>query len=174
MCFCYTAVMSDSISIFQSPVGPLLARASHGRLVELSFYHRARTGARVVTDGDAGSSGVLESTQAQIMEYFAHKRTVFELPLDLRGPAFHRRVWEVLCEIPYGKTASYGELAARLGVPDSARAVGAANGANPIAIIVPCHRVIGADGSLVGYGGGLQRKRMLLDLESHAMRLALL
>ncbi|MBC5808432.1 MAG: cysteine methyltransferase [Candidatus Eremiobacter antarcticus] len=166
--------MNDSISIFDSPVGPLLARASHGRLVELSFYHRVSTGAHVATDADAGSGAVLEATQAQIMEYFAHKRTTFELPLELRGPTFHQRVWEALCEIPYGKTASYGQLAAGLGVPDSARAVGAANGANPIAIIVPCHRVIGADGSLVGYGGGLHRKRLLLDLESHATRLALL
>lgn len=165
--------MNDSISIFDSPVGPLLARASQGRLVELSFYHRVK-GSRIPTDADAGGRAVLEATQAQIMEYFAHKRTVFELPLELQGPAFHRRVWEALYAIPYGKTASYGQLAARLGVPDAARAVGAANGANPIAIIIPCHRVIGADGSLVGYGGGLQRKRMLLDLESHATRLALL
>jgi methylated-DNA-[protein]-cysteine S-methyltransferase len=92
--------------------------------------------------------------------------------MQLEGPEFHHRVWEVLCEIPYGQTRSYGQLATELGDPGAARAVGFANGANPIAIIVPCHRVIGADGSLVGYGGGLRRKRILLDLESNRMALA--
>ena len=102
--------MNDSISIFDSPVGPLLARASEGKLVELSFNHRAKIGYRTATDANAGGDAVLQTTQAQIMEYFAHERTVFELPLELRGPAFHRRVWEALYAIPYGKTASYGEL----------------------------------------------------------------
>jgi methylated-DNA-[protein]-cysteine S-methyltransferase len=102
----------------------------------------------------------------QLEEYFAGQRTTFELELAMAGTAFQRRVWAALREIPYGETTSYGELARRLGTPDAARAVGLANGRNPISVIVPCHRVIGADGSLTGFGGGLERKRLLLDLES--------
>ena len=101
----------------------------------------------------------------------ALERRVFDLNLELEGPAFHQRVWDALTTIPYGETRSYGEIAAQVGDPGAARAVGFANGRNPIAIVVPCHRVIGADGSLTGYGGGLPRKRHLLDLE--AGRLAL-
>jgi methylated-DNA-[protein]-cysteine S-methyltransferase len=89
----------------------------------------------------------------------------------MTGSAFQRRVWSALQEIPYGKSISYGELARRIGIPSAARAVGTANGLNPIAVIVPCHRVIGADGSLTGYGGGLERKRLLLDLEAGAVQL---
>ncbi len=164
--------MMNASSVFDTPVGPLLAKASYGKLVELSFCRSPRVGSK---DGvvDPRDAEVLHAVEAQIGEYFARERTEFELPLDLQGPEFHRRVWTALCEIPYGRTVSYGQLAAELGVPGSARAVGTANGANPIVIIVPCHRVIGADGSLVGYGGGLDRKRTLLDLESHAERLAL-
>ena len=90
----------------------------------------------------------------------------------MRGTAFQRRVWSALREIPYGESISYGELARRIGIPSASRAVGTANGLNPISVIVPCHRVIGADGSLTGYGGGLERKRFLLDLEAGALRLA--
>jgi methylated-DNA-[protein]-cysteine S-methyltransferase len=103
---------------------------------------------------------------AQLREYFDGRRTSFDLPLDPHGHAFDLRVWDALREIPYGATISYGELARRIGHPDGARAVGAANGRNPIPVIVPCHRVIGADGRLVGYGGGLERKRRLLELEA--------
>ena len=102
---------------------------------------------------------------AQLQEYFAGERATFDVPLRLEGPAFRRQVWEALLEIPYGETASYGQIADRIGKPGAARAVGVANGHNPIAIIVPCHRVIGANGSLTGYGGGLHRKQILLDLE---------
>jgi methylated-DNA-[protein]-cysteine S-methyltransferase len=102
----------------------------------------------------------------QLGEYFAGERTTFELELHLDGTAFQRTVWHALTEIPYGETISYGELARRIGRPDRARAVGTANGQNPIAVIVPCHRVIGANGKLVGYGGGLENKRRLLDLEA--------
>jgi methylated-DNA-[protein]-cysteine S-methyltransferase len=103
---------------------------------------------------------------AQLREYFAGERSEFDLELRLEGGAFERQVWEELLRIGYGETVSYGEIARRVGHPGSARAVGAANGRNPIAIIVPCHRVIGADGSLTGYGGGLECKRTLLDLEA--------
>jgi methylated-DNA-[protein]-cysteine S-methyltransferase len=102
----------------------------------------------------------------QLAEYFAGRRTVFDVPLAISGSPFQRRVWRALQDIPYGETISYGELARRIGVPSASRAVGVANGHNPISVIVPCHRVIGADGSLTGYGGGLERKRVLLELEA--------
>jgi methylated-DNA-[protein]-cysteine S-methyltransferase len=102
----------------------------------------------------------------QLTEYFAAQRTDFDVPLVMEGAPFQRRVWQALRDIPYGETISYGELARRIGRPTAARAVGMANGRNPIAVIVPCHRVIGADGTLTGYGGGLERKRILLDLEA--------
>jgi methylated-DNA-[protein]-cysteine S-methyltransferase len=102
----------------------------------------------------------------QLTEYFDGRRRSFDVPLALEGNSFELRVWDALREIPYGETVSYGEIARRIGQPDAPRAVGLANGRNPIAVIVPCHRVIGANGTLVGYGGGLERKRLLLDLES--------
>jgi methylated-DNA-[protein]-cysteine S-methyltransferase len=107
----------------------------------------------------------------QLSEYFAGRRREFDLPLALRGNEFELRVWAALRDIPYGETASYGQIARAIGAPTAARAVGLANGRNPISVIVPCHRVIGADGSLTGYGGGLPRKRYLLDLEAGALSL---
>src|SRR5262249_6058920 len=107
----------------------------------------------------------------QLHEYFEGRSTSFDIPLSMSGSAFEHAVWSALQEIPYGETASYGEIARRVGEPDAPRAVGVANARNPIAVIVPCHRVIGADGSLTGYGGGLERKRFLLDLESGALAL---
>jgi len=109
----------------------------------------------------------------QLGQYFAGERASFDLPLELTGPEFERTVWDALKAIPHGETASYGEIARRIGYPDAARAVGRANGRNPISVIVPCHRVIGADGSLTGYGGGLERKRFLLELETGTTRLAI-
>jgi methylated-DNA-[protein]-cysteine S-methyltransferase len=103
---------------------------------------------------------------AQLEEYFAGARTAFDLALAPAGTAFQQRVWAALREIPYGATTSYGALAARLGAPGASRAVGLANGRNPISVVVPCHRVVGADGSLTGFGGGTERKRALLDLEA--------
>lgn len=108
----------------------------------------------------------LAAAAAQLTEYFAGSRVAFDLPLAPRGTEFQRRVWDALREIPYGETISYAELARRIGQPSAMRAVGLANGRNPISIVVPCHRVIGADGSLTGYGGGIDRKRVLLDLEA--------
>ncbi|HEY3726153.1 MAG TPA: methylated-DNA--[protein]-cysteine S-methyltransferase [Solirubrobacteraceae bacterium] len=102
----------------------------------------------------------------QLEEYFQGRRTSFTVPLALAGTPFQLRVWSALQEIRYGQTTSYGELAAHIGQPTASRAVGLANGRNPVAVIVPCHRVVGADGTLTGYGGGLERKRLLLDLES--------
>lgn len=162
--------MKSAITTVQSPLGPLFLRARGGQLVTLSF-HSFPAGDSV--EIDPINREILDRTKLQLEEYFAQRRTRFDLVLDLRGSEFYRRVWQALLEIPYGRTTSYGELAERAGVRGQARAVGAANGANPIAIIVPCHRVIGADGSLVGYGGGLWRKQKLLDLESKRLSLAL-
>lgn len=113
----------------------------------------------------AGVPDALAQAMAELGEYFAGTRTVFTVPLDPRGTDFQHQVWEQLAGIPYGTTRSYGQLAADLGDPHLTRAVGAANGRNPISIIVPCHRVIGSDGSLTGYGGGIERKLFLLRLE---------
>jgi methylated-DNA-[protein]-cysteine S-methyltransferase len=147
-----------------SPVGPLaLTVDDDGALTRIGF------GA-----GDVSDDARFDRVVTQMTEYFAGRRTDFDL--DLRpdgGSPFERRVWAALLEIPYGETASYGEIAARIGRPGMARAVGRANGRNPIAIICPCHRVIGSDGSLTGYGGGLENKRALLDLEAGALTLAM-
>ena len=112
------------------------------------------------------TSPLLDEAAAQLAAYFAGELTAFDLPLDLEGTEFQRECWLALATIPYGQTVSYGEQARRLGLgPDAARAVGAANGQNPVPIVLPCHRVIGADGSLTGFGGGLHRKRFLLEHE---------
>jgi methylated-DNA-[protein]-cysteine S-methyltransferase len=116
---------------------------------------------------------VLDEASRQLAAWFAGERTQFNLPLRPRGTPFQLAVWEALREIPYGETRSYAQIAAALGAPQAVRAVGAANGANPVAIVVPCHRVIGASGKLVGYGGGLELKKSLLDLESGARVLGL-
>ena len=108
------------------------------------------------------------SVAKQLHEYFAGKRRDFDIPLDVEGTAFQMKVWAELRKIPFGRTASYADIARAIGKPKAMRAVGMANGRNPVSIVVPCHRVIGADGSLTGYGGGLERKRTLLDLESRA------
>ena len=118
-----------------------------------------------VPAGSIEDDAVLRGVRDQLGEYFAGRRRLFDIPLALEGTPFQQRVWNALCEIPYGETISYGELARRIGHPSAVRAVGLANGSNPIAIIVPCHRVIGANGTLTGYGGGLPTKARLLDLE---------
>lgn len=105
---------------------------------------------------------------AQLREYFAGERTDFDVDVKLHGTPFQQRVWSALRDIPYGQTISYGQLAVRIGQPSAVRAVGLANGRNPVSVIVPCHRVVGANGTLTGYGGGVERKRLLLDLEAEA------
>ena len=116
---------------------------------------------------------ILAEARAQLLAYFAGERTSFDLTLAPRGTTFQRKVWDALCRIPYGVTRTYGQIADEVGAPGSARAVGSANHDNPIAIVVPCHRVVGANGTLVGYAGGLAQKRALLDLESSQERLPL-
>jgi methylated-DNA-[protein]-cysteine S-methyltransferase len=112
-----------------------------------------------------GPRALVEDAQAQLEEYFAGRRTEFDLPLDLVGTAFQQRAWLALTEIPYGETRTYAEQASRLGLPHGARAVGGANARNPLPVVVPCHRLVGASGSLTGYAGGIGRKEQLLRLE---------
>ncbi len=145
-----------------SPIGPLLLTAEDGRLSSLRMAPAAPPDGARRDDGEA----VLVAARDQLDDYFAGVRTEFDLPLGTAGTPFQRAVWDALRAIPYGETRSYGELAAAIGRPGASRAVGLANGRNPVAIVVPCHRVIGADGSLTGFGGGLDRKRHLLALEA--------
>jgi methylated-DNA-[protein]-cysteine S-methyltransferase len=152
--------MTRTFDIVDSPVGPLLLVAEDGALVRCAFW-KGRNG----PPGLEREQHALAPWATELKEYFAGERRDFEQPIHLHGPRFHMSVWNALREIPYGKTVSYGDIARRIGQPAAVRAVGSANGANPIAIIVPCHRVIGANGKLTGYGGGLERKQLLLDLE---------
>jgi methylated-DNA-[protein]-cysteine S-methyltransferase len=145
-----------------SPIG-LLTLAGQGQaLTNLRMVDQTYEPSRT---GWSPNPKVFNDAVDQLNAYFAGELTTFELELDLRGSAFQRRVWQALLTIPFGETRSYGEIAEQIGAPGAARAVGLANGHNPIAIVVPCHRVIGASGSLTGYGGGLDRKRSLLALE---------
>ena len=149
-------------SIYAGPEGPLLLAVDDaGRVLRLHFI----AGALPVEDGWERDDVALAEVAHQLDEYFAGVRAHFDLVLAPRGTPFQLEVWDQLCRIPYGETISYGELAKRVNRPGAARAVGSANGQNPIAIIVPCHRVIGADGSLTGFGGGLPWKRWLLARE---------
>ena len=158
-----------------SPLGPLWAVVDEaGALLQLDFV-----GARNAPEDEAAfvaghrrsgravafAEGRLAAVARQLGEYFAGERRSFDLAVAAQGSPFQRRVWETLRRIPYGATRSYGELARELGRPSAARAVGRANGSNPVALVVPCHRVIGASGALTGYAGGVERKRALLELE---------
>jgi methylated-DNA-[protein]-cysteine S-methyltransferase len=143
-----------------SPIGELQLVGDGRSLTRLAMSPRS---APAGASHDPESFGEVE---AQLDAYFAGELTEFDVPLAPAGSGFQLAVWEALTRIPYGETASYGEIAAEVGRPDAVRAVGSTNGRNPIAVIIPCHRVIGADGTLVGYGGGLPRKRLLLELEA--------
>jgi methylated-DNA-[protein]-cysteine S-methyltransferase len=149
-----------------SPVGRLKLVASEKGLVAILWEndapHRVVLGDLREDDRQA----VLVETERQLREYFAGKRQDFSIPLDMRGTPFQMSVWEALLAIPFGETRSYGQLARQLGRPTAMRAVGAANGRNPISIVVPCHRVIGSSGKLTGFAGGLETKALLLKIES--------
>lgn len=151
---------------YSSPVGPLQLVASDAGLVAILWPDeregRVKLGADPTTNPD---HPILRKTADQLTEYFAGTRTTFDLPLDLRGTEFQVATWQSLATIPYGETATYSEQAARIGRPTAVRAIGAANGRNPVSIVLPCHRVVGADGSLTGFAGGLEAKHFLLDLE---------
>jgi methylated-DNA-[protein]-cysteine S-methyltransferase len=164
-------------------VGDLtLAADDDGAITQVGFGGKAaadRNGHAAGSSDAAGSgdpaagstaAAALDAAATQLREYLAGERTAFDLPLRPRGNPFEQLVWAELARIPYGETTSYGEVARRIGHPGSARAVGRANGRNPIAIVLPCHRVIGSDGSLTGYGGGLDLKRALLTLEAETAR----
>lgn len=158
-------IMELAYKTIQSPVGELKLVASGKGLVAVLWQNdnpnRVRLGELVKQD----SHPLLIEAERQLREYFEGKRKSFSLALDLRGTSFQRNVWEALLAIPFGQTRSYRDLAKRLGNPQATRAVGAANGRNPISIIVPCHRVIGSNGKLTGFAGGLEVKARLLELE---------
>jgi len=164
-------------STYSSPLGRYVLVSSDGGLVcvkpedqrtpDLDGWRSE--GAKFLEGGGHNKAAAL-----QLDAYFAGELKRFDVPLDMRGTAFQRRVWEQLTAISYGETWSYGEVAAAIGRPSASRAVGHANGSNPVSIIVPCHRVIGSSGRLVGYGGGLDRKRALLELEAAATQKRLL
>ncbi|PEG34799.1 cysteine methyltransferase [Mycolicibacterium agri] len=153
-----------------SPVGMLTLAGRDGRLMHLRMEDQTYEPSR---DGWIRDDRAFPEAVDQLEAYFAGELTDFDLELDMVGTEFQRRVWAALLTIPYGETRSYGEIARQIGAPGAFRAVGLANGHNPIGIIVPCHRVIGANGSLTGYGGGLDRKRMLLDMEKSRVSPAL-
>ncbi len=160
--------MSRTHTVVPSPIGPLTVVREDGALVRLAMSPPERfVDAEIGERSDEGFDDVVR----QLGEYFAGERSAFDLPLRPVGSGFELAVWDQLTRIPYGETRSYGYVAEAVGEPGGAQAVGAANGRNPLAVVVPCHRVIGADGRLVGFGGGLPRKRFLLDLEQRADRL---
>jgi len=149
----------------ETPLGPLLAAADREALLSLGFGVGRRAPQPAADWTMRPSSPVLRATAAQIREYFSGRRRAFDLPLRPQGTPFQRDAWEALRRIPYGETRSYGEQAVAVGRAGAARAVGAANARNPIVIVIPCHRVIGGDGSLTGFAAGLSRKQELLRLE---------
>jgi methylated-DNA-[protein]-cysteine S-methyltransferase len=151
-----------------SPVGPLTLVADGDALIGVYFENAAlaQNAALAPPPEWTRDEDRLRPAAVQLAEYFAGRRTRFQLPLAPRGTPFQQTVWTALLAIPYGETTSYGALAGAIGQPTASRAVGAANGKNPLSIVIPCHRVIGADGSMTGYGGEISRKRILLDLEA--------
>jgi len=154
-----------------SPVGTLSLVATDSALVALVWRTSGHSRVRFEDAVEDPQHPVLRETARQLREYFAGARRQFDLPLEFRGTNFQRRVWAALLMIPYGETRSYGQIAEQLGNPAAVRAVGAANGRNPISIIAPCHRVIGMSGDLTGFGGGLDAKAFLLSLEAPQRRL---
>jgi methylated-DNA-[protein]-cysteine S-methyltransferase len=157
-----------SHTVIDSAVGRLTLVAEDGAIVGLYMNlqrHRPDDGDLGEPDRRGRQAAPFKTAADQLDAYFAGALTRFTLPMAPRGSEFQQRVWTALQDIPYGQTESYGEMAERIGSPRAARAVGLANGKNPISIVIPCHRVVGSDGNLTGYGGGLDRKKQLLDLE---------
>ncbi|MFV0495345.1 methylated-DNA--[protein]-cysteine S-methyltransferase [Mycobacterium sp.] len=152
-----------------SPIGPLTLAGRGDTLTNLRMVDQTYEPSRAEWRLD---NSAFSDVARQLDTYFSGRLTEFDIKLELRGTDFQQRVWRALLTIPYGQTRTYGEIAEQIGSPGAARAVGSANGHNPVSIIVPCHRVIGAGGKLTGYGGGLRRKQTLLDLESGVIQLA--
>ena len=151
-----------------SPVGQLGLVATATALVAVLWPEERDGRVRFSIEPTTGGNAVLDQTAEQLGEYFDGARRTFELPLELRGTEFQQQVWHALAEIPFGETSTYGKQAAAIGRPRAIRAVGSANGRNPLSIVLPCHRIVGADGTLTGFAGGLDTKRWLLDHESRA------
>lgn len=162
--------MNTASCYFHSPVGALELRSAGNALSHLLFVNTEKRSKQdeAQLSFHEPADAILKDCIQQLQEYFDGKRFTFELPLQQEGTAFQQKVWTALCDIPYGRTISYMDLSKTIGDPKAIRAVGTANGSNNIAIIVPCHRVIGSNGSLTGYGGDLWRKRWLLDHEGKA------
>ena len=150
---------------YESPVGRLTLVASDSGLAAILWENERPGRVRLALGREEAAHPVLTETERQLHEYFSGRRQAFDLPLDMAGTAFQRQVWGALLRIPFGETRSYAEIAAQLGKPGAARGVGAANGRNPLSIVAPCHRVIGATGKLTGFAGGLETKARLLALE---------
>jgi methylated-DNA-[protein]-cysteine S-methyltransferase len=168
--FPYRSSRMITYTAIPSPIGELLLAADDSGLTAIRFEQNRhgrdeRADWTPVARAHGAAVRVLAAARAQLDAYFAAEITSFDLPLSPQGTPFQQRVWAALRDIPFGETTSYGELARRIGDPKAVRAVGAANGRNPLPLVVPCHRVIGADGSLVGFGGGMDRKRWLLQHE---------
>jgi methylated-DNA-[protein]-cysteine S-methyltransferase len=159
--------MSYVYKIVDSPVGKLKLVARGARLAAILWERDRPNRVRLGPMREDERSPILLETARQLQEYFAGTRSRFELELDFAGTAFQQKVWAALLTIPFGETRSYGEIARQVGSPNAVRAVGAANGRNPISVIAPCHRVIGASGELTGFAGGLKAKERLLALEGH-------
>lgn len=149
--------------VYTLPLGAMVIAEDEGAIVEVGFDAQLPLGA------EQEETSLIKQCFQQLHEYFAGERTVFDLPLAPKGTAFQQSVWQALTTIPYGEVCSYGDIARQIGNPKACRAIGGANNRNPIAIIIPCHRVIGANGRLVGYGGGLDKKERLLALEQRVM-----
>jgi methylated-DNA-[protein]-cysteine S-methyltransferase len=154
----------NSVLTVQTPLGKLTLAEKNGVLAELRFGERTQTGER------EQSTPLLRKAARELIEYFGGTRKTFSVPLAPPGTAFQQAVWSALMTIPYGETRAYGEIAGHIGKPKAARAVGMANHRNPLPIFIPCHRVIGADGRLTGYGGGMDKKEFLLKLEASIAR----
>lgn len=157
--------MRHEYTLMPSPVGQLTLVARNGRLAAILWPNERANRVRLGLLQEVDDSPVLQETERQLREYFAGSRQRFELELDFAGSEFQRKVWAALLTIPFGETRSYSQIAVQIGSPTAARAVGAANGRNPISIVAPCHRVIGASGRLTGFAGGLEAKHYLLSLE---------
>ena len=157
--------MPYEYKLMPSPVGQLTLVARNGKLSAILWETERANRVRLGELHEANDSPVLLETQRQLQEYFAGARNQFTLELDFTGTVFQKQVWQALLTIPFGETRSYSQIAQQIGNPKAVRAVGAANGRNPISIIAPCHRVIGASGELTGFAGGLQAKQYLLALE---------
>jgi methylated-DNA-[protein]-cysteine S-methyltransferase len=161
--------MSLAYKYVASPVGKLKLVASETGLIAILWENDNPRRVRLTDLVEDNNQGILVETERQLNEYFAGKRDKFSIPLDMRGTAFQKDVWCALRAIPFGKTRSYGEIAKQVGRPTSSRAVGAANGRNPLSIVVPCHRVVGSSGKLTGFAGGLEAKAHLLNLETSSL-----